>query len=358
MAEAPFLEGIQSTFIETPRIKMRVLTSGPEGGVPVVLVHGNVSAARFWEETMQGFAPTYRVLAPDLRGYGLTEALPIDATRGLRDWSDDLKSLVDTLRLGKFHLVGWSMGAGVAMQYAIDHSDELLSLTFISPVSPFGFGGTKDAAGTPTYDDFAGSGGGTVNPEFLKSLAAGERGPENPMGALNTMNAFYFKPPFKASPEREEVFVTEMLSTRIGDDFYPGDMTTSDHWPNVAPGTRGINNSMAPNWCNLSAFAEIDPKPPLLWVRGADDQVVSDTSFFDLGFLGQIGAVPGWPGEVVFPPQPMVSQTRYVLDQYRDNGGFYKEAVIEDAGHTSHVEKPEEFQQLALKHFNYATGQD
>ena len=130
-------------------------------------------------------------------------------------------------------------GAGVAMQYAIDHSSDLLSMTLMSPLSPYGFGGTKDAQGTPVYPDFAGSGGGTVNPEFLRLLAAEDRTDSSPATALSTMNAFYFKPPFRVSEEREQMYVTSMLSTRLGDDHYPGDMTTSPNWPTVAPGTRG-----------------------------------------------------------------------------------------------------------------------
>ena len=42
-------------------------------------------------------------------------------------------------------------------------------------------------------------------------------------------------------------------------------------------------------------------------------------------------------------PQPMVRQTRRVLDQYKANGGSYEEVVITDAGHTPYIEKPEEF---------------
>jgi pimeloyl-ACP methyl ester carboxylesterase len=41
----------------------------------------------------------------------------------------------------------------------------------------------------------------------------------------------------------------------------------------------------------------------------------------------------------------MVSQTRAVLEAYVQNGGRYREAVIEDCGHSPHVEKPEEFRQ-------------
>jgi pimeloyl-ACP methyl ester carboxylesterase len=354
MAEESLLPGITSVTVPTNRLQKRVLTSGPDDGVPVILVHGNTSAARFWEETMLALPAPYRVLAPDLRGYGQTEALPLDATRGLRDWSDDLHALVAALGLGPAHLVGWSMGGGVVMQYAIDHPADVRSLTLVDPLAPYGFGGTKDTAGTPTYPDFAGAGGGTANPEFVKLLREGDRGADSPTSPRNVMNTFYFKPPFKAAPDREEVFVTEMLSMRIGDDFYPGDMTTSENWPGVAPGPRGINNAMAPGYCNLSAFAQVTPQPPVLWVRGADDQITSDTSFFDFGFLGQLGAVPGWPGAEVYPPQPMVGQIRAVLDAYQAAGGRYWEKVIADCGHSPHVEKPAEFMAALLEHLQHA----
>ena len=48
----------------------------------------------------------------------------------------------------------------------------LATLTLLAPMSPFGFGGTRDAEGTPCYADFAGSGGGTAAPDFVKRVAA------------------------------------------------------------------------------------------------------------------------------------------------------------------------------------------
>jgi pimeloyl-ACP methyl ester carboxylesterase len=348
------MPGIESQVVPTSRLKVHVFTSGPESGVPVVFLHGNVSSNRFWEETMLAMPDGYRSIAPDLRGYGQTEAVPIDATRGMRDWSDDLNALATALGLDRFHLVAWSLGGGVAMQYAMDYPGRLISLTLIAPMSPYGFGGTKDVEGTPNYDDFAGSGGGTANPEFVRLLGEGERGGDNPLSPRATMNAFYFKPPFRATPEREDVFVSSLNSTRVGDGFYPGDMTPSDNWPGVAPGTSGINNALSPKYVNQRGFADIEDKPPVLWVRGDSDQIVSDTSFFDFGFLGQIGAVPGWPGAEVYPPQPMLGQMRAVLDAYTKAGGSYWEKVIEDCGHSPLVEKPEEFQGMLLGHLRQA----
>ena len=119
--------------------------------------------------------------------------------------------------------------------------------------------------------------------------------------------------------------------------------TPSRNWPMIAPGKQGNNNAIAPGNFNTAAIAHIDPKPPILWVRGDSDQIVSDTSLFDLGFLGQIGAVPGWLGADIFPPQPMLLQTRSVLEEYAAKGGRYEEEVIENAGHAPHIEQPEAF---------------
>jgi pimeloyl-ACP methyl ester carboxylesterase len=335
---------VSSLFVQTDRLKVHLLASGPEHGTPVLFIHGNCSSARFFKDTLAALPPGFRGLAVDLRGYGETEPKPIDATRGLRDFSDDCASVLRALGLGDrpVHLVGWSMGAGVALQLALDLPGKVRTLVLESPVSPFGFGGTKDAQGTPCWPDFAGSGGGTGNPEFIKRLAEGDRSADSPFSPRNVMNSFYFKPPFRAAADEED-FVTVMLQMRHGDGFSPGDLTPSTNWPGVAPGTRGINNAFSPKYLNLSAFGELRGGPEVLWIRGADDQIVSDTSLFDLGYLGQLGAVPGWPGRDVYPPQPMVSQMRALLDRYQANGGRYREAILSDCGHSPHVERPSEF---------------
>ncbi|HET7272475.1 MAG TPA: alpha/beta hydrolase [Rubrobacter sp.] len=344
MQGSDLLDGVGSETVATPRLETHILTTGPEDGIPVIFVHGNASSSRFFEETLAALPPGYRGLAPDLRGYGDSETKPLDATRGLGDFSDDLHALVEALGLEEFHLVGWSAGGSVAMRYTMDHPSGVASLVLVDPMSPYGFGGTKDNGGTPCWPDYAGSGGGTANPEFVGRLEAKDRTEGDPNSPRNVMNNFYFKPPFRAA--REEVLLSSVLSTKTGDDNYPGDMTLSENWPGVAPGEKGMNNAISPKHCNLEDFALVQPGPPVLWVRGDDDAIVSDTSLLDFGYLGQLDAVPGWPGEKVFPPQPMVSQIRAVLDAYEARGGRYREEVIADCGHTPHVEKPEEFRQL------------
>ena len=336
------LAGVTEQTLTTERLKIAYLTAGT-GAVPVVLVHGNCSSATFFQDFMTRLAQTgqYTLYAPDMRGYGDSETLPVDATRGVRDFTDDLDSFVRALNLPTFHLLGWSLGGNVTLQYAIDYPGRLTSLTLQAPGSPFGFGGSKGVEGEAVWPDFAGSGGGTANPDFVERLKRGDRGSE-PGSPRNVMKTFYFKPTFTAPVDREEMYLDGMLSTRVGPGNYPGDATASENWPTVAPGTQGVNNALSPKYLHQADFAELSPKVPVLWLRGADDQIVSDTSFFDFGFLGQLGAVPGWPGQELYPPQPMVSQMRSVLDAYRANGGEYQEVVLADCGHSLHIEKPDE----------------
>ncbi len=341
MSTVPTLPGITSKMIQTRRINTHVVFSGQADGIPLVFVHGNFSAATYWEETMLAVPSEFRCIAPDLRGYGDTEDLRIDATRGARDWSDDLQALSDELGDRPGHLVGWSLGAAVLMQFALDYPELVASLTFISPVSPFGFGGSKGVDGIPCYADWAGSGGGVVNPEFVRRIKEGDRSSDDPNSPRNVINAFYYQAPFQA--QRKEAFLSASLLEKMGDDRYPGDMVPSDNWPNVAPGVWGPINATCPRYFDTSAIADLVHKPPILWVRGEADQIVSDNSLFDFGTLGKLGLVPGWPGEDIFPPQPMVSQMRAVLARYQANGGLYKEIVFADAAHSPHIEKPTQF---------------
>jgi pimeloyl-ACP methyl ester carboxylesterase len=353
--ELNLLDGVSSREVSTPRLTTHLLESGPEEGEPVLFVHGNVASSRFFEETLAALPPDCWGLAPDLRGFGRSEPKPVDATRGLRDLSDDLYDLMKTLGHAtdrKVHLVGWSLGGGVVMQYAIDHPDEVASLTLCCPIPPYGMGGTKDVTGTPCWPDFAGSGGGLVNPEFVRYLEQGlgddPQDPDNPSSPRNVMNTTYFEPPFRVSREREEILVSEILRTKVGEYNYPGDRVPSPNWPKVAPGRWGVVNAFSPKYCDLSAFAAIEPRPDVLWVRGADDRTVSDTSAADFAYLGKLGIVPDWPGEEIYPPQPMVSQIRALLDEYVVSGGSYREEVFADCGHSPHIEKPDAFRKVFI----------
>lgn len=348
MKTTPLLAGISQNTIKTDRLEIAYLEAG-RGNIPLVLLHGNTSSSLFYQDLMLVLAATHRytIYAPDLRGFGDTQALPIDATRGMGDFSDDLSSFTQALGLTSLHLFGWSMGGNVAIQYAIDSPGNLRTLTLQAPGSPFGFGGTKGSEGTPIWSDFAGSGGGTANPDFVQRIEGGDRGKEQ-FSPRTVMNSFYFRPPFRVAPDREEIYLTSLLSCKVREGIYPGDMTPSNNWPHVAPGSQGPNNALSPKYLNQANLAAVSQKPPILWIRGADDQIVSDTSLFDFGFLGQLGAVAGWPGTDVYPAQPMIAQIRQVLSAYQVNGGDSREVVLPDCGHSPHIEKQDDVLTLLL----------
>lgn len=331
--------------IDTGRLTTFLRETGE--GVPVLFVHGNLSDGAAWEEQLRLLPPGFRGLAPDLRGYGRSDAAPVDATRGVGDYRDDLVALLDALGLRSVHLVGHSLGGGVVMDLASRHPGRVLSITLVAPVSPYGFGGTR-LDGTPCAPDHAGSGGGTANPDMVKLIAEGDSSDAHPLSPRNVVRTLYFPGP--EAVRDEDALVAGILGSRVGDGNYPGDAVASPHWPGTAPGTRGVLNAISGKYLDWSGFPESGCTAPVLWVRGDVDAIVSDTSMVDLGHLGALGHVPGWPGEEAFPAQPMVAQTRRVLDRY----GRYGERVMEGAGHFPYTQRPDEFAAMLHAHLRTA----
>ncbi|WP_395640316.1 alpha/beta fold hydrolase [Pseudolysinimonas sp.] len=345
------LDGVVAHSVTTPRLTANVLERPAAGQASrtVVFVHGNVSSSSFYQPTMLALPADVRALAVDLRGFGDSETLPVDATRGLRDFADDVLSVLDALGLDAVHLVGWSMGGGVVSTILLDAPERVLSLTLEAPVSPYGFGGTHGPDGARNDTDGAGTGGGGANPDFVARLEAGDAD-----GVEQTSPRGVFRAAYTAKPEEqselEDLWVASMLTTKTGVDNYPGDSVASANWPGFAAGTRGVLNTMAPQYFDVSGIVDLAVKPPILWIHGEKDAIVSDASFFDLNMLGQVGVIPGWPGADVAPPQPMKVQTRAVLDRYRANGGAYTEVALPEAGHAPHLDEAGTFVAELVRH--------
>ncbi|MGD8397675.1 MAG: alpha/beta hydrolase, partial [Anaerolineae bacterium] len=277
------LPGVTPRMIATDRITTRVLFTGPEDGVSVLFLHGNASSATWWEQNMLTLPPGYRGIAPDLRGFGDADReKKVDATRGAGDWADDAVALLDHLGIDQAHIVGCSLGGCVVWHMLREYPGRFLTATLADAGSPFGFGGTKDVEGTPCYDDFAGSGGGLVNPEFVKLLAEGDRTMDSQASPRAAMRALVFKPP--TVPEREEDLLSSMLSIHLGEKDNPGDFVPSPNWPYVAPGVWGSANALSPKYMgDVGRLYAVEPKVDVLWVRGSHDLAVSDTAASDPG---------------------------------------------------------------------------
>ena len=350
MITVPTIDGITSTQVSTARLTTRVLTSGPEDGTPVLFLHGNHSSATWWEETMVALPEGWRAIAPDLRGFGEADrAARIDATRGMADWGEDVISLMDELGHDRFHLVASSLGGNVGWWLVANHPERLASVVQVCPGSPYGFGGTKDAVGTPCYDDYAGGGAGLIPQQFVASIRNGDDSADTMFSPRAVFRARTWSDP----PRREDEYVASVLQIHLGDDAYPGDVVPSENWPFVAPGDWGPNNAISCRYgLDPAEIAAADPKPRILWVRGADDVAVSNNAAADLGTIGPTGIIPGYPGPEVFPPQPMLDQIGSALERYAEAGGETEEIVLQGCGHVPYIERPEDFNRVLHAHLS------
>ena len=342
------LPGIRAKKIQTQYLNIHYLDT-ENRGTSVLCLHGNASSSTFWEEAMLALPESYRGLAPDLRGYGLTDphAL-VDATQGVGQWVDDLWAFLDALDIDRFHLLGHSMGGMVGWGVLADprFAGRILSATLVAPGPPCGFGGLQSERGLPNNVDYSGSGAGLVHPEFARMIASGERSLSDPLiSPRAVMNRLFWKPPFQ--PSREEVLLTAVLQVHCGEQQFPGDVLKSDHWPFFAPGKYGPANAMSgcynvDLWDRLMANSS---KPPLLIVFGEDDPIISDQSPGDPAILGKLGVLPGWPGESTYPPQPFLTQVKTAFREYGNQDVETNWLTIPDCGHTPYLEKPEVFNQ-------------
>lgn len=112
-------------------LEMHFIHKG-EGSEIVVFIHGNTSSSVWWEYSFDRIRPEYRFIAPDLRGRGDTVGPDADWT--VEQLAADVYTLVKSLGItASVHLVGHSLGANVALQYALDHPREVKSLALLNP---------------------------------------------------------------------------------------------------------------------------------------------------------------------------------------------------------------------------------
>lgn len=107
-----------------------------DGGDPVVLLHPLALSGALWEPLATRLADEFAVHAPDQRGHGGTswDGQPFT----LEDMADDLAQALDGLGTGPVHLLGMSMGGGVAMAFAARHPDRVRSLVLADTTAWYG----------------------------------------------------------------------------------------------------------------------------------------------------------------------------------------------------------------------------
>lgn len=99
-------------------------------GDAVVFVHGNLGDRRHWELQFEAFAKRFKTVRYDVRGFGRS-SLPNEAET--YSHYQDFKALLDDLGVNSAHLVGWSMGSGIVVDFAIALPERTRSLITVGP---------------------------------------------------------------------------------------------------------------------------------------------------------------------------------------------------------------------------------
>src|SRR3954469_6707680 len=217
---------------------------GGEGGLPVVFVPPLAGNARQWKPQLEHVRRDRRAVAFDLRGHGRSDPA-VEGSYSIADKASDVAAVVDTLRLGRFVLVGHSMGGGAALVYAGDHPSRVAALLLVDPIGDgkqipaeakagflAGFQSNYDSASQGYWKEIAGS-----NPEISRRLLADLRATpqEAVVAVLRSVMEFDPEPALARYPGPKLAVVTPHNDAafslhRLREGFPHRVVTGTGHW--------------------------------------------------------------------------------------------------------------------------------
>jgi pimeloyl-ACP methyl ester carboxylesterase len=131
-------------YAEVNGVRMAYYESGPRAGVPVIFCHGFPELAFSWRHQLKAFAGAGRwAIAPDQRGYGLTDRPAAVEAYDIEQLTGDLVGLLDHLGVEKAIFCGHDWGGIVVWQMALRHPERVAGVIGVntpfmprSPVDP------------------------------------------------------------------------------------------------------------------------------------------------------------------------------------------------------------------------------
>jgi pimeloyl-ACP methyl ester carboxylesterase len=197
-AQAPAGNGSGFAEVNGTKLYYEAMGKGPA----VVLVHGGLNDSRLWDDQMQPLAQRFRVVRFDLRGFGKSAA-----PTGQFWPTEDLRALLDYLKIEKATVVGLSLGGIVAADFAFEHPERVERLVFVGA----GLRGDRqppDEKSMAAYRALASEGPEKYFETFLKAdLLAGVRERPQARARMRTMMLdnykalTYLRSGFAQSPE-------------------------------------------------------------------------------------------------------------------------------------------------------------
>jgi haloacetate dehalogenase len=131
---SPWFNGFDAADRAVDGLRLHARVGGRAGAPPLLLVHGFPQSHVMWHRVALALAPHFRLVLPDLRGYGRSakpRGAPDHANYGKRTMAADLVALMRALGHERFFVAGHDRGGRVAHRLALDHPGAVARLCVI-----------------------------------------------------------------------------------------------------------------------------------------------------------------------------------------------------------------------------------
>ncbi|HJP99235.1 MAG TPA: alpha/beta fold hydrolase [Rhodanobacteraceae bacterium] len=227
-------DGLHEESVQVGDTRWVYLAGGKKEGPPLVLLHGYGGSYADWLLAAGYLTPNFRVIIPDLPGWGESTRLP-NADYGYAAQVDRLHGFVDALHLGQIALAGHSMGGAIAGLYAAKYPKDVAALVLI------------DSAGVRFKKN-----------AFVRELEAG-RNPfdiDDRAGFQHIESMLFAKPP-SLPPRIQDVFIERSRQNRAFRDKVMREITAPDARFALEPKLADITAPTLAIWCMQDQI--IDP---------------------------------------------------------------------------------------------------
>lgn len=240
------------------------------GGKAILLIHGNMSSSVHWQPLMEALEGEYRMVAPDMRGFG--DSSYNRPFNSLRELAEDMEEVARQLDLKDITAVGWSTGGGVVLEMAADMPDRVKKAILLDSVPPTGYPMfKKDEKGQPilseplkTKEEIA------ADPVQVAPVLAAYAADNRDMLRLIWNAAIYNMN--QPSPEDYELYLDAIFKQRnlVDIDYSLMTFNMTDAPTQFAPGSGRLSHIQCPV---VLLHGEKDLVVPLAWAQAAKEQI-------------------------------------------------------------------------------------